>query len=71
MGQKSYVCNISVICVTNIARGKNVWHKMGGCYQKSLKIYYLILPKPETQVIAGLVRTKFVKMVRLKQGFKN
>ena len=30
--KKSYVCNIqkneiSVICVTNIARGKNVWHK--------------------------------------------
>ena len=30
--KKNYVCNIfkndiSVICVTNIARGKNVWHK--------------------------------------------
>ena len=32
VSKKSYVCNIfkndiSVICVTNIARGKNVWHK--------------------------------------------
>ena len=31
--KESYVCNIfknyiSVICVTNIARGKNVWHKI-------------------------------------------